>query len=125
MGDRKKPKKINYSQTQNSQKWLEINDPQAESKFLNLIAQISAQDKTGRGDERGIYSINRALERNEGCFRQNSTLATIVVSDENEASDGNGSFEAPLYDLDDPDVLLAKISTLFLKSCLVIHITPL
>lgn len=45
------------------------------------------------GDERGIYALNRALERpeNRSFFRMGGHLAIVILSDEDERSSGGGA----------------------------------
>ncbi|MCB9026456.1 MAG: VWA domain-containing protein [Bdellovibrionaceae bacterium] len=89
-------------------KWINVGDPRAEEKFLQVISDISNQTQAGSGDERGIYAINRALQKNEGCFRNGANLSTIVLSDENEASNLED-----LVNLDFPEVALNTLGQLY------------
>ncbi|MCB0389683.1 MAG: VWA domain-containing protein [Bdellovibrionales bacterium] len=91
--------------------WLDAGDNQANEKFLEVIQTISNQDKNGRGDERGIYSINRVLERKQSCLRDDATLTTIVLSDENEGSDGTGSKGNPMVEKDEPESIINNIKS--------------
>ncbi len=72
----------------------------------------------GSGDERGLYALNLAIDKrlneNAGFFRDNSALAVVLLSDENERSDGgtNQSGQlAPLSGYDMPQPLVAKVNS--------------
>ena len=56
------------------------------------------------GDERGIYNLNKALERADqrSFFRPGGHLAVIILSDEDERSNSGGFTGYPLEDLDKP-----------------------
>lgn len=68
------------------------------TKFQNTIKRSETlQCPSGpgcpSGDERGIFALNRALERpeNAGFFRQGGHLAVVILSDEDERSSGGGA----------------------------------
>jgi hypothetical protein len=64
-------------------KILKKNDPNADINFKNTVKR----PETGFGDERGIYAAIKALDRNEnGLVRSGSTLAVVVLADEDERS---------------------------------------
>lgn len=50
------------------------------------------------GDERGIYALNRALERpeNQSFLRPGGHLAIVILSDEDERSSGGGALGAEI-----------------------------
>ena len=56
------------------------------------------------GDERGIYNLNKALERSDqrAFFRPGGHLAVIILSDEDERSNSGGFSGYPLEELDQP-----------------------
>ncbi|MBX3021492.1 MAG: hypothetical protein KF799_07410 [Bdellovibrionales bacterium] len=67
-------------------------------KFQNTIKRAETlQCPSGpgcpSGDERGIYALNRALERpeNSSFFRKGGHLAIVILSDEDERSSGGGA----------------------------------
>lgn len=67
-------------------KYIEPTTPNVDTVFNNTVQMAT----NGSGDERGIYAANLAVQKNEGNWiRNNSHLAVIVLSDENERSDGN------------------------------------
>jgi hypothetical protein len=55
-----------------------------ETEFLGMMSTMGS----GNGDERAILAINRAIDRNEGCFRSDAALNTVILSDEDERSTG-------------------------------------
>ena len=90
----------------NGQLWINSNTKNAENLFLSLLAHLP----DGSGDERGIFAINRAIQRNEGCFRQNASLNTVLLSDEDERSlGGNIKYNNPA---DDPDKQFKELEPL-------------
>ncbi len=89
--------------------------------FKDTITSFGTQ---GSGDERGIFSANNTVllgnGENRDFFRQNSALAVVVVSDEDERSTGgrnlthnqNGS-SGPIENDDLPTTLVANVKTIF------------
>lgn len=75
--------------------------PNKENLFLNTIRR----SETGSGDERGIYAANLAVDGRgaNGFFRPDAHFAIVVLSDENERSNG-GSNSYPLEDYDRPQI---------------------
>ncbi|MEQ1875057.1 MAG: hypothetical protein ABL958_00330 [Bdellovibrionia bacterium] len=68
-------------------KYIDAATPNADNLFKSTV-QIGVG---GSGDERGVYAATLAVELNEGAWiRANSHLAVIVLSDEDEFSDGTG-----------------------------------
>lgn len=55
----------------------------------NLFTNTIKRTETGYGDERGIYAAIRNLQRREhGFIRDDAHLAIVILSDEDERSDG-------------------------------------
>ncbi|OFZ16937.1 MAG: hypothetical protein A2Z20_09540 [Bdellovibrionales bacterium RBG_16_40_8] len=71
----------------NKSKWINKNTADSDAQFKGLLENLIKLG-TGSSDERGIYAINRALDRNEGCFRDGAALSTVIISDEDERSTG-------------------------------------
>ncbi len=75
------------------------------------------------GDERGIYALNLAATRNEGSFFRNGAhLAVIILSDEDERS--NGGAYAGVNDLESNDLaetFLANMQTKFPTKTISVH----
>jgi hypothetical protein len=66
------------------------------------------------GDERGIYAVNLALDRADTTFfRGDSHLAIVILSDEDERSNGGNFSEKPLEDYDKPHTLVQKLGSVF------------
>jgi hypothetical protein len=91
---------------------------------------IQRGSEVGAGDERGIYAANLAIDlaktSNSGFFRDNSELAVVILSDEDERTTGGncsppdatkpsvcdpGYFPMEPYDL--PQTLMNKVVTTF------------
>ncbi len=71
---------------------LRSGDSGQNNKFKNTIQR----PEVGNGDERCIYSLITALNNNEyGIIRSDADLGIIIISDENERSNGN-TFGYPL-----------------------------
>jgi hypothetical protein len=71
------------------QELVKKSDPNAASKFEKAIVNAGIN---GSGNEQGIYQAVRAL--NDGCtrtrwLREQSTVAVLIVADEDNCSDGN------------------------------------
>ncbi|WP_413557837.1 hypothetical protein [Bdellovibrio sp. HCB209] len=62
----------------------------SDSAAQTALAEAIKVGANGSGDERPINNIYRAMERSEnaGFFRQNSNLVIVVISDEDECSNG-------------------------------------
>lgn len=66
------------------------------------------------GDERGIYALNLAAARNEGTFFRNGAhLAVIILSDEDERS--NGGAYSGVNDLESKDLAETFLSNMQIK----------
>jgi hypothetical protein len=77
--------------------------PNAEMTFDNTVQVGTA----GSGDERGIYAANQAINLDEDKWiRPAAHLAIIIMSDEDERSDGTN-----LEPMDMPDNLVSNIKT--------------
>ena len=64
------------------------------------------------GDERGIYAINMALDRADPrFFRTDSHLAVVILSDEDERSNGGGIPGYPLQTYDLPVTFAQKVNS--------------
>lgn len=63
------------------------------------------------GDERGIYALNMALDREENSsfFRKDSHLAVVILSDEDERSNGGNISGYPLQNYDLPLTFAQKV----------------
>lgn len=62
------------------------------------------------GDERGIYALNLALDRADPrFFRTDSHLAVVILSDEDERSNGGGVPGYPLQEYDLPLTFAQKV----------------
>ncbi|MCB0350512.1 MAG: VWA domain-containing protein [Bdellovibrionales bacterium] len=94
--DKQDGKLLSFS---NGEKWINTQTTNAESKFLELLANMPTN---GSGDERGILAINRALDRDEGCFRSGAALSTVVLSDEDERSTGGHDQASSQYRVLEP-----------------------
>lgn len=93
------------------------NSPNKNQVFLDTINSLGAEWSS---DERGIYAVNLMLKdfSASGCMRADSTLATIMISDEDERSvGGNAALSSvqykPLEAMDYPDNLIANIHAKF------------
>lgn len=97
----------------NSSKWINKTTANHETEFFNLLNGLPG----GAGDERGILAINRALDRNEGCFRSGAALGTVVISDEDERSTGGGDASSTQNRVLDPrDFASSVFDTLTAKA---------
>ncbi len=73
---------------------LRANDPSTLGQAQLLLANAIEMGARGSGDERGIRATYRALERRSSdigqaaFFRQDSALAVVLISDEDECSNG-------------------------------------
>ncbi|MCB0413641.1 MAG: VWA domain-containing protein [Bdellovibrionales bacterium] len=74
------------------------------------------------GDERGIYALNMALDRgNSNFFRDDTHLAVVILSDEDERSVG-GTADRPLESYDLPETFVAKFKEQFAnRKTLAVH----
>jgi hypothetical protein len=83
----------------------------AEQLFQNIVQR---NNETAAGDERGIYAANMAIDhaQNASFFRDNSNLAIVFLSDEDERSvgglDPSNSQYAVLENNDLPQTLINK-----------------
>lgn len=86
----------------------DANPSSTRTTFKNTVKR----PEEGSGAERGIFAANLAIEGkdtfNQGFFRQESTLAMLLLSDEDELSNGTNLEEKDL-----PQTLLNTVSTLF------------
>lgn len=90
---------VNFSGT--TFKYIEHTTPNADQLFKDTVQMGTGGD----GDERGIYAANLAVNRNEdNWIRSNSHFAVIVLSDENERSEG-----ANLETLDRPQTFVNNV----------------
>lgn len=105
-------------------KWVGLNNvimnkdsANKNSVFINTINSLGAEWSS---DERGIYAANLMLKdfAASGCMRAESTLATLMISDEDERSvGGNASLSTVQYKalepMDYPDNLIANVHAKF------------
>lgn len=93
------------------------------NKFYNTIRRQETLDcgsagyevaSCPSGDERGIYALNLAAERNEASFfRPTAHLAVIILSDEDERSN-SGAYQG-INDLEQKDLPATFLSTMQTK----------
>ena len=95
---------------------LRPNTPNAIAKFRETIkweetceSPHQTQCGLGSGDERAIYAVNRAIDRGHSQFFQKDHLAIVILSDEDERSNGGNLRGWPLEDYDRPETLVAKV----------------
>ena len=95
-------------------KWSGTNSYVVNSATPNLSAVFtdSVNDRfapNGDGDERGIASLNKHIDKQSvhNCYRAGAVTSTIILSDENERSNGGN-----LQEIDKPSVYLEKLSQL-------------
>lgn len=95
-------------------KWTGANSYTVNASTPNLSAvfadSVNARfNPGGTGDERGIASLNKHIDSQgtHGCYRAGAVTSTIVLSDENERTDGTN-----LQDIDKPSVYIEKLSQL-------------
>jgi hypothetical protein len=79
-----------------------------ETLFNNTIRR----SEVGSGDERGIYSANVVVDRrgSNGFFRNDAHLAVVVLSDEDERSNGGSTPTYPLEAYDLPQVFKDNVT---------------
>lgn len=102
---------------------LRPNTPFADDLFKETIQREETVNCENSGferescpspDERGIYAINMALDRADSrFFRKDSHLAVVILSDEDERSDGGRQTGYPMEDYDLADTLVTKLSQQF------------
>jgi hypothetical protein len=93
-------------------------DPNAQSKFNTIVQRNS---EVGSGDERGIYSAYKSVQLYNTAesgygdhfnfFRQNSALALIFLTDEDERSGDPAQY--PLAYEDTPEALSHLVNTIW------------
>jgi len=93
------------------------NTPNKNQVFINTIDSLGAEWSS---DEQGIKATYLMIKdfRASGCLRNDSTLTTILISDENERSvGGNASWSSaqyqPLTSENYPDTLINYVKTVF------------
>lgn len=92
--------------------------PNTATAFYNTVQR---NNEVGSGDERGIYALNLAVDgRNDidaGFFRDNSNLAVVILSDEDERSVGGNNPSDPAYSAlesnDFPQTFMNKFQTVW------------
>lgn len=72
-----------------------LNSSMADADARYTLGMTLQRPETGSGDEQGIYAAYRAIERslgaigsNKNFIRQDSQLAVVVISDEDESANG-------------------------------------
>lgn len=79
-------------------------------------------DQCPSSDERGIYAANLAVERGEkGFFRSGAHLALVVLSDEDERTNGGGLSEYPLEPKDLPETLVLNMKNYYPTKSFSVH----
>tara|TARA_B100000749_G_scaffold280897_1_gene280727 strand:- start:2360 stop:3577 length:1218 start_codon:yes stop_codon:yes gene_type:complete len=65
------------------------------------------------GDERGIYALNKVLDRADSSFFQSNLFAVVILSDEDERSDGgrSNSVARQLEEMDQPESVVSRLGT--------------
>lgn len=105
-----------FGTVQNRIDWFAatIQRPETEYCEKNPVGGYLVEPNCPSGDERGIYAANRAIERaNTSFFRDQSHLAIVFLSDEDERSHGGAEGKLPLENLDYPEALVTKVSEQF------------
>lgn len=124
----------------NGNRWIGNSSRQLDSQHTNnidLFQKIIKRQETldcqasgfsssacPTGDERGIYSLNLALDRAEqrSFFRTGGHLAVVILSDENERSNGGQISGYGLEPYDQPAVFVEKAkNTLGATKSLSVH----
>jgi hypothetical protein len=105
--------------------------PNVEQLFRGTIKRQESLDCDSSGfnpqscpsqDERGIYAANLAIERgNKKFFRPGAHLALVILSDEDERSQGGKLGYPALESLDQPEVLIQKMKKLYPTKSLSVH----
>ncbi|MBK9040214.1 MAG: hypothetical protein IPL83_13795 [Bdellovibrionales bacterium] len=98
---------------------ISANTPEVVQKFRETIKRNETSDcdtATGSacpsGDERGIFALNMALDQADGkFFRSDSHLAVVILSDEDERTNGGNISGYPLETYDLPLTFAQKIHT--------------
>ncbi len=94
---------------------------------LNCANAGFAEASCPADDERGIYALNMAADRNQnGFFRPGAPLEIIILANEDERSQGgvdygDGNTPAALENYDLPATLVAKMSALFPSKAVTVH----
>lgn len=72
-----------------------LNSSMNDTEARNILSSTLQRNETGSGSEQGIYAAYRAIERslsstggNANFIRQDSQLAVVVISDEDESANG-------------------------------------
>ncbi|MBX7231729.1 MAG: hypothetical protein K1X29_06550 [Bdellovibrionales bacterium] len=111
----------------NGLKYIGNNSRVIDAKHYNNISQFqqtikrpetftcdtSGYTQCPSGDERGIYALNKAISRTDqsGFFRFSNHLAVIILSDEDERSNGGQIQGYPIEELDLPKTFANNIKT--------------
>ena len=97
---------------------ISADTPNVENEFRNTVQRSetlkcdpSNYKDCPSGDERAIYAVNRAIDRGHGKFFTKHHLAVIILSDENERSNGGAFSGYELEDYDLPETLVSKVKT--------------
>ncbi len=96
----------------------------AQTEFDSLVVRddsFSGANGYPSGDSRAIFAANLAIDQaksgNSGFFRDNSNLAVVIISDEDERSVGglipSNPGYAPLSSYDLPQTLMNKVATVW------------
>ncbi len=94
---------------------------------LNCLNSNFAASSCPADDERGIYALNMAVDRNEsGFFRPGAHLAVVILTNEDERSQGgvdyhDGNTPDPLETYDLPQTFVTKMAGLFPSKSISVH----
>ena len=88
-------------------KWRDANY----NRHIDLFRATVQRSEIGSGDERGIYAAIKAFQRNEhGLIRSDADLALVIISDEDERSQGRSNLNNRLESGKDyPDDLIQVV----------------
>lgn len=77
-----------------------------------LLCDSSGYNTCPSGDERGIYAANLAISRSDqkAFFRKGGHLALVILSDEDERSNGGNILGYPIEDFDKPLTFVQRAS---------------
>ena len=112
-----------FLQFPNGKDMISVNTSHAKEEFRGMIKQIqdiqearrsacrksSNYKKCPSGDERAIYAVNLALDRGHAELFGHGHLVIIILSDENERSNGGKYTGDPLEEYDLPETLVSKV----------------
>ena len=120
------------NRTKSGLKMIDYNTANVQSLFRGTIKRQESIDCDNAGfataacpstDERGIYAANLAVERGElNFFRPGAHLAIVVLSDEDERSQGGTTTGSlPLEIKDRPETLVSNLKNLYPTKSVKVH----